>query len=69
MQTELYNLERGSYFCIVDDDVSRPPCDTAPTSVVVKLHKLDGMYSYCTTDDGTVIHLAAWTLVEPVQRG
>lgn len=24
---------------------------------------LDGMYSYCKTKDGSVIHLAAWTPV------
>ena len=27
-------------------------------------HHIDGMYSYCTNDKGTVIHLAAWTEVE-----
>jgi hypothetical protein len=27
-------------------------------------HRLDGMYSYCTDDDGNVLHLAAWTEVE-----
>jgi hypothetical protein len=25
---------------------------------------IDGMYSYCTDDDGKVVHLAAWTDVE-----
>jgi hypothetical protein len=24
---------------------------------------IDGMYSYCTDDDGKVVHLAAWTEV------
>ena len=29
---------------------------------------IDGMYSYCTTDKGEVIHLAAWTEVEIVDK-
>jgi hypothetical protein len=30
-------------------------------------HHIDGMYSYCKTDDGEVVHLAAWTEVEIVE--
>lgn len=30
-------------------------------------HHIDGAYSYCTLDDGTVCHLAAWTDVEVVR--
>jgi hypothetical protein len=29
---------------------------------------IDGMYSYCTTDDGEVVHLAAWTEVEVLKK-
>ena len=25
---------------------------------------IDGMYSYCTDDDGNVVHLSAWTEVQ-----
>lgn len=28
---------------------------------------IDGMYSYCTNDAGDVVHLAAWTDVEPIE--
>ncbi len=31
---------------------------------VVNFHHIDGMYSYCTTNSGDVVHLAAWTDVE-----
>lgn len=31
---------------------------------VVNFHHIDGMYSYCTTDDGEVVHIGAWTDVE-----
>lgn len=30
----------------------------------VNFHHIDGMYSYCTDDNGNVLHLAAWTDVE-----
>ena len=29
---------------------------------------VDGMYSYCTDDDGNVIHPASWTEVEVIER-
>lgn len=31
-------------------------------------HHVDGMYSYCTTQDGDIAHLAAWTEVEIVDE-
>lgn len=30
---------------------------------------IDGAYSYCTLDDGTVCHLACWSDVEVVRSG
>jgi len=27
---------------------------------VLNFHHIDGMYSYCTTNNGEVVHLAAW---------
>lgn len=29
-------------------------------------YHIDGMYSYCTDDDGNVVHIKAWTEVETV---
>jgi len=34
---------------------------------ILKFHRVDGMYSYCTTESGEVVHLAAWTEVEVVK--
>lgn len=31
---------------------------------LIRFHHIDGMYSYCTNQDGDVVHLAAWTEVE-----
>lgn len=29
--------------------------------------RVDGMYSFCTDDDGNVVHLAAWSDVQLLQ--
>ena len=34
---------------------------------ILNFRSIDGMYSYCTRDDGEVVHLAAWTDVEIVE--
>ena len=31
-----------------------------------KFHHVDGMYSYCTLKDNSILHLAAWEDVEVV---
>lgn len=41
---------------------------TGTPELVVTFHHLDGMYSYCTDDDGHVWHLAAYTEVEIVDE-
>ena len=33
----------------------------------LNFHRIDGAYSYCTTDKGEPVHLAAWTEVEIVE--
>ena len=33
----------------------------------VNFHHVDGMYSYCTDDEGSPVHLAVWTPVEIVK--
>ena len=34
----------------------------------LNFHHVDGMYSYCTTDDGKVVHPSAFTDVEIVEK-
>lgn len=34
----------------------------------LNFHRIDGAYSYCTTDKGETVHLAAWTEVEIVKH-
>lgn len=38
------------------------------TGQEVDFHHIDGMYSCCTDEEGNVVHLAAWTEVEVVDK-
>ena len=43
------------------------PCNTRiklATGEEILFHHIDGMYSYCTNDQGQVVHIAAFTEVE-----
>lgn len=33
----------------------------------LNFYRIDGMYSYCKTDCDDVVHLAAWTEVQPIE--
>lgn len=50
---ELYNVPRNTRIKIGE--------------IQLNFHHIDGMYSYCTLDNGDVVHPAAWTLVEIVE--
>lgn len=52
---KLYEVERGSNIKLDDGEGNK---------LCLKFHRLDGMYSYCTDDNGNVVHLAAWADVE-----
>lgn len=51
---KLYELPRGQNIKI--DDVE---CSDGSTYII--FHHIDGMYSYCTTEKGGVIHVSAST--------
>lgn len=51
---KLYNLKRNSLFKIDGSDT------------IYKFFHVDGMYSYCKTMEGNVIHIAAYTDVNCV---
>lgn len=56
-QKQLYELPRGSVFKLNDYEY------------LIKFHRTDGAYSYCTIAEGpdknSVVHLAVWALVHP----
>lgn len=61
---KLYEVPRNTFVKVISEEP--PPVDSTPipNGQVVKFHHVDGMYSYCTTLDKEVVHLAAWTEVE-----
>ena len=48
---KLYNVPTNSRIKVISEEGDR---------------SFDGMYSYCTRDNGDVVHLAAWTEVERI---
>jgi len=59
---KLYECQRNDIVKLLDDDVRIPVASPDPGDVVI-FHHIDGMYSYCKTMDGKLVHPAAWTEV------
>ena len=57
---KLYDVPRNSRIRLVGHTLS--------SDMELNFHHTDGMYSYCTDDDGNVMHLAAWTEIEMVKQ-
>lgn len=52
------------------EEVKTPPSSIVPQiGEELNFHHIDGMYSYCLRDDGTVVHIAAWSEVEVIEPG
>lgn len=56
----LYNMDRGVWIELMDDEITTPPASSDPGKIVYFEH-IDGMYSLCRTPDGETVHPAAWT--------
>ena len=59
---KLYEVPKNSRIRIEGLEVNGVPVEE------LNFHHVDGMYSYCTTDDNNVIHLAAWTECEIIEQ-
>lgn len=63
---KLYNVKRNSRVRLLEDADIPPGAPSVKKGDEIQFGHTDGMYSFCTKDDGTVIHIAAWTEVEVV---
>ena len=62
---KLYNVERGSKIKVLEEYANIPPAAAGVAkNEVLRFSHLDGMYSLCYTEDGEIVHIAAWTEVE-----
>ena len=64
---ELYNVPRNSRIKVVGDIKVPPASSMVKEEEILNFSHVDGMYSYCTKDNGEVVHLAAWTNVEIIK--
>jgi len=65
---KLYNTPRNSRIKVIADIKVPPSSQIIEEAEELNFSHIDGMYSYCTRDDGQVVHLAAWTEVEIVNK-
>jgi hypothetical protein len=61
---ELYNVPRNSRIRVISDIKVPPGAPEIKAGDELNFRSIDGMYSYCTTDAGQVVHLVAWAEVE-----
>ena len=63
----LYELNKGDYFTIADNELKTPPThDAVDLYAKYWFGHIDGMYSYCKDPEGKIVHFAAWTKVKKV---
>ena len=63
---KLYDAPRNSRVKVVTQDKVPPGAPEIKSGEELNFRSIDGMYSYCTRDNGEVVHLAAWTDVEVI---
>ena len=61
---KLYDVPRNSRIKIINDIKVPPGAPELTEGQELNFRRIDGMYSYCTTDSGEVAHLVAWAEVE-----
>lgn len=64
---ELYNVPRNSRIKVVGDIKIPPASPMVEEGEILNFRNIDGMYSYCTRDNGEVVHLVAWANVEIIK--
>ena len=65
---KLYDVPKNSRIKVIVEDKVPPGASQSTEGEELNFRSIDGMYSYCTKDDGEVVHLAAWTEVELINK-
>jgi len=66
---KLYDVPRNSRIKVISGEAGRkvqvpPAAPQIKEGEELNFRSIDGMYSYCTRDNGEVVHLLAWAEVE-----
>ena len=61
---KLYDVPRNSRIKVMVSDKVPPGAPQINEGEELNFRSVDGMYSYCTRDNGEVVHLLAWAEVE-----
>ena len=64
---KLYDVPRNSRIKVIVKDKVPPGAPKITEGEELNFRSVDGMYSYCTRDNGEVVHLAGWTDVEIIE--
>lgn len=65
---KLYDVPRNSRIRVISDVKVPPASPQIEEQEELNFRSVDGMYSYCTRDNGEVVHLVAWADVEIVNK-
>jgi|TARA_R110000796_G_scaffold7045_2_gene24568 hypothetical protein len=65
---ELHNVPRNSRIKVISDIKVPPGAPEIEQGEELNFRSIDGMYSYCTRDNGEVVHLVAWAEVEIIKQ-
>ena len=61
---ELHKVPNGTWIRVVNPDKVPPDAPVPNAGERIFFDHIDGMYSLCFREDGTIIHLVAWQDVE-----
>lgn len=64
---KLYNVPRHTRIRLLEDVDVPPGALPLKAGDVLRFKSVDGMYSYCTDQNGNVVHAPAWAEVEIVK--
>jgi len=65
---QLHSVPRNSRIKVIVEDKVPPGAPQINEGEELNFHRIDGMYSYCTRDNGEVVHLVAWAEVEVINK-